>query len=512
MGNGLGNRLGKRMGNGLSENQQKLESYRNAAMKRYLCLITIAIAVLSAAFSQEQQIPALDETALLALSNPDYQVTAGDVYSLTYAAAGKAVSYRIIVDSTYRIQVSNLGLINAAGKTYLQLKNEVEALVSKNYPLSGVQLVLTQPAAFLVYITGEVDTFTVRSAWALARLSTLLEDGLTAYASIRDITITASSGQSKTYDLFQAQRYGDVTQDPYLRPGDTITINRIDRVVSITGSVERPGTYQLLPGENLSDLITKYASGLIPTADTGKVELVRHVGSETDSGDKLFLSEQDIANNYRLNHLDAVTVPSITDLIPVMFVEGAVNSPGVAQTNPSTRLTVQFTQGENYASLLKRNESWFTAISDTQNAYIIRGNEQIPLNINPMLYDSAYQSPYLVERNDVLIIPFRQYFVSVAGAVAVPGRYPYIPDRGWDYYIALAGGFTIGMNAFDSVIIKDITGKKMKKTDPITPETVITAKANSWLFYFNQYAPVITTVLTIITSFFTVSALLGLSQ
>jgi protein involved in polysaccharide export with SLBB domain len=339
---------------------------------------------------------------------------------------------------------------------------------------------------------------------------------LTDYSSIRDITITSSSGQSKTYDLFKAQRYGELNQDPYLRPGDTIRVNRIDRVVSVTGSVERPGIYQLLPGENLSDLITRYASGLTPTADPSRIELIRYVEMEADSGDKIYLSKQDIDTNYVLHHLDTVTVPTIIDLIPVMFVEGAIhgntgtqNTLTSSQNNASNRVTVRFNQGENYASLLQRNQDWFTAISDTQNAYVIRGEERIPLNINPMLYDSSYRSQYYVERNDTLIIPFRQYFVTVAGAVATPGRYPYIPDRDWEYYVGLAGGFIMERNKRESVTIKDISGRELGKTDLITPETVITAKTNAGLYFFNQYAPVITTVLSIVSTFITVTLLVS---
>ncbi|GHT83958.1 hypothetical protein FACS1894137_06340 [Spirochaetia bacterium] len=465
-----------------------------------------------------------DPHLLLALSSPDYPVSAGDFYTLTYAVGTKAVTYKIIVDSTYRIRVSNLGIINAVGKTYRQLKTEAEAIVLNNYPLSGVQLVLTQPASFNVYITGEVNALEERQTWALDRLSVLVNDaGLTAYSSHRDITIVSSSGQSRTYDLFKAQRYGDLSQDPYLRPGDTIRINRADRTLTVEGEVERPGKYQLLAGENLSDLIIRYASGFTPVADSSRIELVRYVDAKTDSGDKFYLSEKDVQGGYSLNNLDVVTVPSIVDLIPVMFVEGAVVDINVArdvqegetqgslvasQTNASNRITVRFNQGENYGSLVQRHQGWFTAISDTQNAYIIRGEERIPLNINPMLYDSNYRSQYFVERNDVLIIPFRQYFVSVSGAVAIPGRYPYIPDREWDYYVALAGGFVIGVNSFESVIIKDVNGKRMKKSDPISPETVITARANSGLFYFNQYAPVITTVLSLIVTLFTVQSLI----
>jgi hypothetical protein len=52
------------------------------------------------------------------------------------------------------------------------------------------------------------------------------------------------------------------------------------------------------------------------------------------------------------------------------------------------------------------------------------------------------------------------------------------------------------------VTIKDIDGKTMRKSDLIMPETIITARTNAALYYFNQYAPVVTTVLSIITTLF----------
>jgi hypothetical protein len=54
-----------------------------------------------------------------------------------------------------------------------------------------------------------------------------------------------------------------------------------------------------------------------------------------------------------------------------------------------------------------------------------------------------------------------------------------------------------------------MAGKRMKKTDNITPETVITAGTNHALYYFNQYAPVITTVLTIVTTTISILALVN---
>jgi protein involved in polysaccharide export with SLBB domain len=317
--------------------------------------------------------------------------------------------------------------------------------------------------------------------------------------SIRDISVTSASGTDRTFDLFKARR-GDLREDPFLRPGDVITFNRIQRVVTIRGEVERPGMYQLLEGENLKELIEYYGSGFTPLADKTRLELVRYVNSRSISGDKYFLGEGDIPANYVLQNFDAVTVPEISQLRPVMFVEGAVGSIDADSPTVATRMTVPFNRGEYYSSLVRNNRGWFSAVSDTRNAYIIRGYDQIPINLNPMLYDAEYRSEIEIQENDTLIIPFRQYFVTVAGAVADPGRYPYIPDRTWEYYIALAGGFLAGRNVRESVLITDISGKRLEKGEVITPETIITAQTNSGLFYFNQYAPVITTVLSIITT------------
>jgi protein involved in polysaccharide export with SLBB domain len=480
-------------------------------MKKIWPVLALALFLTGPAFPQDnnnnRQTITLTSNAQLALSTADYRVTSGDVYTLAYMAAGQKVEYSVAVDSTYRIRVSNLGVIDASGKTYGQLKTQVETIVSNNYPLSGVQFVLTQPAVFVVTVRGEVKEAAEVSAGALSRLSSVLGDRLTAYSSIRDIEVLSAGGQSRVFDLYQARRTGDLMQDPYLRPGDAVIVKRAARQVTLSGAVERPGTYQLLEGENLKELIETYGSGFTVRADRTRVDLLRVVGSGAPSGDKIFLSEDDFAGNYELADQDGVTVPERTALRPVIFVEGAVGTGAeanpAAATRAADRLVVPFNPGENYAALIRRNQSWFSAVSDTKNAYIIRGDEHIAINLNPMLYDSSYRSEIEIAENDTLIIPFRQYFVTVAGAVMAPGRYPYIPDREWDYYIALAGGFRPGQNAFQAVSIRDMTGKRMKKSDVITPETIITAQTNDGLYYFNQYAPVFMTTLSIITTYLT---------
>jgi protein involved in polysaccharide export with SLBB domain len=481
-------------------------------MKYKLLVLFFAFSAVFQAFAQADLILGtntnsdLNTHLMLARSSADYRVTPGDVYTLAYAVGNNQIAYPIVVDISYRIRISNLGIVNGAGKTFLQLKNEVEAIVTNNYPLSGVQLIITQPSFFNVHVRGEVRRSGEVPVWALSRLSSLLtENNQTPYSSVRDVSVRSSNGQTRVYDLFNAQRLGDLSQDPYLRPGDVVTFNRVKRVVTISGSVERPGTYQLLDGENITELINTYGSGLTSDADRTRIEMIRLANNEEIASFKLFLTASDLEANYPLENRDNVTIPSTMQLQAVMFVEGAVGSRGAGQDlTTSSRMIERFNRGETYASLIRRNIGWFSEVSDTQNAYIIREGQRILINLNLALYDATYRGDLVIHENDVLVIPFRQYFVSVAGAVARPGRYPYIPDRDWEYYIGLAGGFVPGTNFNNSIGIMDINGKRMNKTDIITPETTITANTNHFLFYFNQYAPVLITTMTAITTFFTV--------
>ncbi|GHV27894.1 hypothetical protein AGMMS4952_10360 [Spirochaetia bacterium] len=270
-------------------------------------LMITALVFLQPLRAQESdQGSAIPNTQLqIAISSPSYPVTSGDVYSLTYMASGVPVNYLITVDASYRIRISNLAVIDVAGKTYPALKKEAETIVSNNYPLSGVQLTMIKPSSFTVYIKGEVNSAGEWTTWAMGRLSSVLNGALYAYSSTRNITVTAANGRVKTYDLFKAQRFGDLSQDPYLRPGDVITVKLIDRKVSVYGEVKRPGSYELLPGEHIQELIRNYANGYTSGADTSGIELTRYGENKRET---IYLTQEEINANYPLWDADAIYV------------------------------------------------------------------------------------------------------------------------------------------------------------------------------------------------------------
>jgi protein involved in polysaccharide export with SLBB domain len=235
---------------------------------------------------------------MLALSTADYPATPGDVYNLSYYAGitgngAQAVSMPLVLDAGYQLKVQNMGIVNARNKTYLQVRQEVEGMVSRNYPMSGPILTLARMGSFTVLVTGETGNAGTRSVDGLTRVSALLTS-LTGKASIRFIRVTHANGTTRTCDLFAAARHGDLSQNPYVAPGDRIVIPPAGRIVRLQGEVHRPGIYELLEAEQLAELIEKYGDGFTLDAAPEKITLVR-AGKDTTAPRELrYLSwEQD---------------------------------------------------------------------------------------------------------------------------------------------------------------------------------------------------------------------------
>ncbi len=442
-------------------------------------------------------------TAVEAMSNPEYLVTAGDVYSLTYFTGSNTVEYKLVVDTSYNIRVSNLTVINGYGLTFLQLKRRVENIIVKNYPLSGVQFIMISPGTFKVTVKGEVTKAFEAAATGLIRVSNIIKPGLTAYSSIRDIEIISPSGTKKSCDLFKAEREGDFSQDPFLRPGDTVVVKRIKRAVTVSGGIERPGTYQLLENEGVKELVEIYGGGLTEFANPDKITVRRNIKSgEFPLGNSIVLQSRKEWESFEVKNHDTFYVEDSAALKTIVYFEGSLNS-------SLSVVPVHFSEGDDLISVIRANRTLFSPMSDTKNAYLIRKGKKIFENFNRIFYDPEYDEKILLEPEDRIVIPFFQQVVIVAGAVARPGSYPYAPGKTYEYYVALAGGFDITRNTGSAVVIKNASGKKMTKTDDILPNTVITARTNSFAYNVSRYAPVVTIIAGILGIISSILALTG---
>jgi protein involved in polysaccharide export with SLBB domain len=339
--------------------------------------------------------------------------------------------------------------------------------------------------------------------------------GLTAKASSRRVRVTGESGTAEIYDLYQFQRYGDLRENPYVKPGDRITILPAGRTVRITGEVFRPGTYELLPGEELESLVKDYADGFTLNADPGRIILSR-ISTEAAGETRIF----DYGENtgMALEDKDVLTIGNKAVTRPVAFFEGALNSTagGTGTIEETTsdiegmaKLEYPFYEGETLGNAVRANARRFSVSSDLANAYVIRGGISIPMDLTRYIYYNDFGEDLELENGDIILIPFVQYFVLVSGAVKAPGRYPYVPDRQADYYINLAGGRDEMKNTGRGQTITDINHRKVKDDVVIEPEMMITVPMNSFMANFNVYAPIVTTFLSVITAFLSILAVSG---
>lgn len=438
-----------------------------------------------------------------AMSNSEYPITPGDIFSLSYKASNELMTFNIQVDGNYNLDIPGFDALNVEGFNFSQLKTAVVDLIEQYYPFSTARLYLTSTGNFTVTVKGEVESTTEIPCWGLSRLSDVTGIA-TKYASSRAIKIVRKDGSTHTYDLYAALKEGDLTQNPLLKSGDVVIISKASRIVTISGEVYKPGTYQLLNGENLNDLIADYAGGLLTSADKSKLTVSRY-NNETGIFEQMkvtFDSDTEILNQ------DVVMVESVRKIYDSITVEGAISSVANTNTNTNTTATIlgaasgkllyYFIPGEKLSLAVESISSRFTSSSDLKNSYIKRDGKRIDVDLLKLLSGDLSQDMTIMA-SDELVIPFDQKFVNVQGAVNKASSYAYTPDKTVNYYISLAGGET--QYATGTIKLYDKNGNKLD-SDSIVPSesTIVVVKSN--------FTTNLATTVTIVGLFYTTAELI----
>jgi hypothetical protein len=243
---------------------------------------------------------------------------------------------------------------------------------------------------------------------------------------------------------------------------------------------------------------------LTERADPSRLDIVRYVNAQDASGDR---RQVDFSSTplLSLENQDIVTVPVIQDLLPVVFFEGAVSVVSASkdakiELGISNRFPYQFYTGELLGSAVRANRTRFTSEADLPSSYILRRGNRLPVDLNRFIYEKDYRDDQKIEAGDTIVVPFKQYFISVGGAVMIPGRYPFVPDRGWQYYVGLAGGIDPDKNFGSARSLFDRDGKKKAIDAPVAPEDSIVLSSNNPIYLFGKVASIISVVMSIVST------------
>jgi len=286
-------------------------------------------------------------------------------------------------------------------------------------------------------------------ARATDRLATILAlaGGTSPRASRRRVEIRRRYGTVTKADLVRYALDGDVRNNPRLLDGDVVSVPFEEVAATIEGAVNRPGRYELIGTRDLAELV-EIAGGLATSATRQlALTLVRRMEDDRPAQQPLPFGPEGALPEMKLEHDDVVRVPDYAELQRFVSVVGALrgvappSALGTSPEDPTASRRLPFVVGETVRTLLDR-AGGPGPLADLAGAYLLRGGEQLAVDLHAIVMMRDLRSDRPVELGDTLVVPFRRRNVLVKGAVYTPGPYPHDPSFGVDQYVAQAGGRT----------------------------------------------------------------------
>jgi protein involved in polysaccharide export with SLBB domain len=291
---------------------------------------------------------------------------------------------------------------HTAGMRISQLIPEREALITPDYYLRKNRLVQFLDARRTSLADTEAST------------RTMLDEPNWDYATVERLDTDKLTTQLLPFNLGRAVIERDPAHDLVLQPGDVVTIlgskdirrpqARGTRLARVEGEVERPGIYQLQPGETLRALLSR-AGGVTPQAYLYGTEFSRESTRQ----------RQRQALNEAIKRLEASTAAS-----------SAQRAANLSNADAATAARLEGAQEESRRAQLNRLRN-------------LQPNGRIALELEPAVAKVDELPDVPLEDGDVVHVPTRPGFVFTVGSVATENALLWRPGRTVKNYLLVAG-------------------------------------------------------------------------
>ena len=254
----------------------------------------------------------------------EYQISLGDVIGVVLSGSKEQIfDMKVQLDGT--VLFPEIGSISVVGESFLDIKDKFRNLIEQSYIGVSIDLSLKDLSAKKITIVGAVNnpgTYLVNPFTTISN-SLAYSGGIQPIGSLRNIRLLRSNGDSYAFDLYKLLIDGDRTNDITIESGDVIIVGAANKFININGMVKRPGTYEIIPGEDLSDLL-KYALGFVGGANIEKITLDK-LDRESSSILKIITNN----NTHSLEDILSVRIFSLlNNNLSSIYVDGAVVEPG----------------------------------------------------------------------------------------------------------------------------------------------------------------------------------------
>ncbi len=389
-----------------------------------------------------------------------YRLGSGD--ELTISIWGTSIAENTyIIDAAGYVKPTKMPRIFLRNLTFDAAKRKLRSNFAQFFRFNNDQfeVSLRHARTISIGIFGEVfnpGNHTV-SAINTAFNALVAAGGPTDIGTLRKIKWIKGDGSVNEIDVYAYMSDPTIGEDYYLEDNDILQVPIAQRVVGISGAVNRPMRYELIEGEELKALID-YAGGLLPNAYRRIIQLKRF---ENDQQRVIDIPLDQIlrdGSDFALRNGDAITVRTIPSPYKnYVSIDGSVELAG----------EYEYLQGMRISDLLAKGV--LTDESQREFAVLRRNNRDgtsdfVRVDLGEILRNPASNANQILAPGDQLTIYQKSKFidsheVSVSGQVRNPGTFPFDPSQNMRVRdaVMMAGDLVNSATDFAYIIRQDLS-------------------------------------------------------
>lgn len=422
----------------------------------------------------------------------NYQLGPGDELVIDLWGASE-LTYKASVNNQGNIKIEGVGQIyvngftieNASKKIISRLKRKHAGIAASNgsYNKINTNITVSKIRTVQVNIIGEVK---VPGTYSLNSLSTVLNalyvsGGPTKMGTFRDVKLVRKGKTIGVLDIYKYLLEGSQKGNLKLQDQDVLLVGPYKNLVTVEGSVKRPGVYELLKGQTLDDLI-QYFGGFTPDAYTNLLVLERVNGKQKEVKE---VQLQD-AKSFLIQGGDKLIIQKVVDKYNnKISIKGEVYRPGNYELleNMTLKQLIEKAEGITPEAFLSRGLLIRT--------YDDSNKENQSFSILDIL--NGKTSIVLKSRDEVQIFNKEELkekrTITIDGAVNNPDTFDFINKLQVEDVIAMSGGLKEGADPQMINVsrrLKDGSFKTLSLNFTLSSETNL-ALNNGKPFYFEPY-------------------------
>jgi polysaccharide export outer membrane protein len=322
------------------------------------------------------------------------------------------------------IQPKYVGRIYLKGLTLQNAIQVIKARYSRAYMIENSQfdVTLNYSRVINVNVVGEVElpgSYTIPAVNTVFNLMSFI-GGPTKLGSIRNIQIKRNGVVIRNFDLYNFLNNPTAQDDYFLQNNDYIFVPMSNKLVTISGAVQRPFKYELLENETFEDLL-KFAGGYNANALTNYLQILRYVNNKAIIIDVDLDSLRASKGKLKLLNGDAISIRMIPEVaVNWVKVEGAVNVPGKYELKNGDRISDLVNRAMGLAENAYKQEAYiFRLDPGTEGKTVIR------VKIGDAMSNKGSDIDVLLSDQDEIKVFTNDYFIekltiNIEGAVRNP--------------------------------------------------------------------------------------------